>query len=76
MIKSQFEDLRRKKALKERRDLSLRTIAKETGLALNTVQRVNNGNIDKVYLSTLNTLCAYFKVNSISELVEFVETTE
>ena len=76
MIRSHFQDLRRKKALEERRDISLRTVAKETGLALGTVQRVNSGHIDKVYLSTLETLCRYFGVQSISELIEYVAETE
>ncbi|HEY0074975.1 MAG TPA: helix-turn-helix transcriptional regulator [Abditibacteriaceae bacterium] len=60
MIKSNFEDLRRKKAFEEKRKLTLRTIADETGLSLGTVHRVSSGEIEKVYLSTIDTLCAYF----------------
>ena len=72
MIQSHFQDLRRRKALDEQRDLSLRTVAKETGLSLDTVRRVNSGNIDKVYLSPLDTLGKYFKVQSIAELIEII----
>jgi DNA-binding Xre family transcriptional regulator len=72
MIYSHFQDLRRKKAFNEKRDISLRTIAEETGLAFTTVQRVSSGKIEKVHLSTLETLCKYFGVESIVELIEYV----
>ena len=74
VVESRFHELRRRKALEEGRDISLRTVARETELALATVQRVASTDKDKVAgvrLSTLNALCDYFKVNSISELIEY-----
>jgi DNA-binding Xre family transcriptional regulator len=71
MIVSKFDDLRRHKAYMEKRDISLRKVAEETGLALGTIQRVNKGEVAKVNLSTLETLCRYFDVASLSELVEY-----
>ncbi len=70
-MKSHFQDLRRRKAFEEQRDLPLRTIASETGLALATIHRVSSGKIDGVRLATLDTLCAYFSVSSISDLIEY-----
>ncbi|HEY0073409.1 MAG TPA: helix-turn-helix domain-containing protein [Abditibacteriaceae bacterium] len=72
MMKSNFETLRRRKASNEDRKLILKTIAEETGLSLGAVHRVSTGQIEKIHLSTLDTLCGYFNVQSISELVEYV----
>lgn len=68
---SHFERLRRTKALEESRDISLRTVAKESGLSLATIQRVRNGNMERVYLSTLEALCRYFRVKNVGDLIEF-----
>ena len=72
MIRSKVADLRRKKAFDEKRDLSVRTMAQETGLAVGTVQRLVKGDTERVYLSTLNTLCHYFGVKHIGDILEFV----
>ena len=72
MIRSRFDRLRREKSARENRDLPLRTLAEETGLALGTVQRINKGDIERVYLSTLDTLCTYFGINDIGELIEYI----
>jgi len=72
MIRSSIEDLIREKEYKERRRLSLATIAGETGLAIGTVQKLKQGNVSRVYLSTLDTLCSYFGVKEIGELLEYV----
>lgn len=71
MFVSHFEVLRRTKALKENRDISLRRVAAESGLSLATIQRVKSGNMERLYLSTLDTLCRYFAVKSVSELIEY-----
>ncbi len=73
MIVSKFDLLRRQKAFEERRDLSLRTVAEESGLALGTIQRMNNGDISKIHITTVNALCRYFKLKSVSELIEYQE---
>jgi DNA-binding Xre family transcriptional regulator len=72
MMRSHFEDLRRHKAFRERRDLPIRTIAQETGLSQGAILRVKNLKMDRVYLSTLETLCRYFEVKSLAELMEYV----
>lgn len=72
MLKSRFDDLRRKKEHEEKRDLPLRTIAADTKLALSTVQRVKTGPLDGIRLSTLETLCQYFRAGSLSDLIELV----
>lgn len=72
MIKSNFDDLRRRKAYREHRNLPLRVIARETGLSLGAINRLKNERFERVYLSTLEKLCTYFAVATLSELIEFV----
>lgn len=71
MIKTKFDDLIRRKEYEEKRDLPLRTIAAETGLAIGTVQRLRKGDTSRVYLSTLDTLCGYFGVEAIGDVLEY-----
>ena len=72
MLRSHFDDLRRLKEHRERRDLTIRTIAEESGLSQGAILRVKNLKMERVYLSTLETLCEYFNVQSLSELIEYV----
>lgn len=72
MLVSKFNDLRRRKGLQEGRDISTRAVATETGLSLTTVQRASGKNIQNLHVHTLEKLCAYFEVKSLSELVEYV----
>jgi len=72
MIQSHFEDLRRHKEFRERRDLSIRTIAEETGLSQGAILRVKNVKMERVSLYTLKTLCRYFEVKSLCDLIEYV----
>lgn len=76
MMTSHFEDLCRHKAYVEKRKLPIRTISKETGLSQGAILRVKNLKLERVYLSTLETLCRYFAVKSLSELIEYVPDTE
>ena len=71
MIRSYFDDLRRKKEFLEKRDLTIRIIAEETGLSQGAILRIKNVNMERLYLSTIWTLCRYFDVKSICELIEF-----
>lgn len=72
VIYSNFNDLRRKKAAAESRDISIRTVARETGLAMTTLLRIskNDDDVQNVRLSTVNVLCKYFGVG-VGEIVEF-----
>ena len=72
MIRSHFDDLRRHKEYRERRDLPIRVIAEETGLSQGAILRVKNVKMERVYLSTLETLCRYFGVKSLCDLIEYV----
>ena len=71
LISSNFQRLRRQKAAQENRDLPLRVIADESKLALGTVHKISTGEISGVRLSSIDALCAYFGVGSISELIEY-----
>ena len=72
MLKSHFDELRRRKACAENRNLPIRTIAQETQLAITTIQRVKTGSLNGTQLSTVEKLCQYFQADSISDLIEFV----
>ena len=72
LIITHFENLRRHKAYSEKRNLPIRTISAETGLSQGAILRVKNATMLKISMSTLETLCQYFNVKSISDLIEFV----
>ena len=72
MIQSHFEELRHRKEFHENRDLSIRTIAEETGLSQGAILRVKNLTMERISLSTLERLCRYFGAQSLSELIEYV----
>src|SRR5258708_2799375 len=71
MIRSHFEHLRRRKEYLENRHLPIRVVAEETGLSQSTVMRIKNVSMDMVFMSALETLCSYFDVKSLSELIEY-----
>jgi transcriptional regulator with XRE-family HTH domain len=72
MFQSNFDDLRREKALREKRDLSVNKVAAETGLSINTIQRVRIGDAGRVNLKTIETLMRYFEVGRIEEFIEYL----
>jgi putative transcriptional regulator len=57
-----------KKILKER-DLSQRELARMTGLRPNTISHLCSDNVDRVYLSTIETVCKVLDID-IQELIE------
>lgn len=57
-----------KEILKER-DLSQRELARMTGLRPNTISHLCSDNVDRVYLSTLETVCKVLDID-IQELIE------
>ena len=71
MMRSHFEGLRRLKEFREGRDLSIRTIAEETGLSQGAILRVKNVTMERISLTTLERLCRYFNVKSLSDLIEY-----
>jgi DNA-binding Xre family transcriptional regulator len=76
VILSHFEQLRRHKSYKEKRNLPVRIIAEETGLSQGAILRVKNVTMERISLTTLEALCRYFEVNSLSELIEYVPDEE
>ena len=62
MIRSRFEDLRRRKAFQENRNLSLRKVAEESGLSFGTILRVKAEFPSRIDAETLSVLCDYFDV--------------
>lgn len=71
-ISFKYDDLRRGKAFREMRGLPLRVISAETGLSQVTMLGVNDANLERVYLRSLQTLRNYFQVKSLCDLTEYV----
>lgn len=76
MFQSRFADLVREKEYRDKRHLSLRTIAEESGLSINTISRVKSGNLSALRMSTFEALCAYFEVQSVADLLEYVPSNK
>jgi len=70
MIKSHLDDLLQKKAATENRKITLRIVAEETELSVNTIQRLKTISSESVHYSTLDKLCRYFQV-TINDLIEY-----
>ena len=71
MIQCHFDRLRREKASRENRDLPVLTVSAETGLSYNTLQRLRRERLTRIQLSTIETLCRYFTVETMCELLEY-----
>jgi DNA-binding Xre family transcriptional regulator len=72
MIRSRFEELRHQKEEAEGRRLSVRTIAAEVKVSNGTIQRMKKGELDRIYISTLDKLCRYFGVKQVGDLIEYI----
>lgn len=72
MIRTHFETLWHKREQLEGRKLSIRQIAKEAGVSPNTIQRMRKSEIDRVYISTLDKFCRYFRLQHVGELIEYL----
>jgi DNA-binding Xre family transcriptional regulator len=62
VIVNRLKVLIAEKELSEGRKLTYRTISKETGISTGTLVRYTSQVVDKVDMSTLETLCEYFKI--------------
>lgn len=71
-IRLRTAELRKKKEIEERRDITLQTIAGETGLSYNTVHRWMTDKPVSLDRTVMLTLANYLGVNP-SELIEVVE---
>lgn len=56
--------------LMEGRNLDQKTLAAKTGLSPTTVGKLYRGHFDRIDNHTVTTLCRYFGLKSISELIE------
>ena len=61
MIQCRLRELIAAKARRERRRITYRNIAAETGIDKSTLSRLANDRADRVALSTIERLCAYFQ---------------
>lgn len=65
-----FDKLRRKLALAENRDISIREVSRKTGIAYTTLRRFAD-RPDTVTMATLAALCDFFGVRTLTELIEW-----
>ena len=61
MIQCRLRELMATKGRRERRRITYRDIGAETGLDKTTLSRLANDRADRVALSTIARLCAYFE---------------
>ncbi len=62
--------------LMERRGLDQKSLAIATGLSPTTVNRLYKNRFDRIDAGTVVTLCKYFGLSSISQLIEVTELPE
>lgn len=74
-IKLRISELVAVKARREKRRLTVRTIAHESGLGVSTVSRYMNNQIEQTDLKVLEKFCEYLKCN-VSELFVMEDTEE
>lgn len=71
MIQNCFEIQRARKATREARKLSVRTIEAETGIARNALNALAANSTTRISFEVLDTLCKYFDC-TVGELLEFL----
>lgn len=75
MFISHYDRLRRQKEARENRDLTVRVVAKETGLSTATINKMKSSEVHGVTLASLGKLCEFFGVKSVAHLVEWQPDT-
>jgi putative transcriptional regulator len=60
VVNSHLKRVVAEKEIRERRSLTIRTIAAESGASRTTVQRLLNNSMKRVPLEDLGALCTYF----------------
>lgn len=56
--------------MKTREGLDQKTLAAQTGLSPTTVGKLYRGHFDRIDTHTVQTLCKYFKLRTISDLID------
>jgi putative transcriptional regulator len=64
------------KDLLEKHNISQIGLAQETGLSPGTVGKLARGEFTRIDENTIVTLCNFFNLNSISELIEIQRDTD
>ena len=57
-------------ALIERANLDQKTVADRTGLSPTTVGKIYRGHFERLDMGTIETLCKFFGLKSISQLID------
>jgi putative transcriptional regulator len=70
-VNNKFGILLAEKRMKEKRNIPLTEVAKDTGIARRTLYAWQNNNIDRFDTDVIEKLCQYFGVN-LSDLLEYI----
>ena len=70
-VNNKFGILLAEKRMKEKRNIPLTEVAKDTGIARRTLYAWQNNNIDRFDTDVIEKLCQYFGVK-LSDLLEYI----
>jgi putative transcriptional regulator len=70
-INNKFSLLLAEKRMREKRNIPIREISEQTGIARKTLIAWANNDVTRLDARVLDALCKYFKV-SIEELIQFI----
>ncbi len=73
-VNSQFRLLLAQKSMHERRSISLREVARDTGVAMSTVQGLANNTFKAISREALSSLCDYLDCD-VGDLLHFEQST-
>jgi hypothetical protein len=71
---SRFNELREHKMTKEKRNISLREVSRQTGLSLPVIQRAASNDpieVEGLRLSSVRALVEYFDLGGVDQLFEY-----
>jgi putative transcriptional regulator len=74
-VNNKFGILLAEKRMKEKRNIPLTEVSKDTGIARRTLYAWQNNNIDRFDTDVIEKLCQYFGVN-LSDLLEYIPSDD
>lgn len=60
----------------EDKNIDLKTVNKETKIAISTLQNLHDNKANSINLNTLDKLMTYFKIKNTSEIISYINENE